>query len=294
MPTTEHLIGQWREWRHTRMSELARPYGWTALVAQYWLTEGQQGAEFELLPGTWGVEQGRVIYTPPADGPNLSVDGEYPSGPVEIRPGRNQTYGHGTSVPVYFGELEVETIARTSDDGEYLYAVRVRDPRASASTDLSGLTAYEYDPAWRIPASFTPVERHDIEAPTVEAGVRETTARIGTLRFEHGGAAYELAIIGKDAAYGVQPVAHIRDRTSGITTYGAGRVIELQFADRATQRIDHIDFNYATALPCAFTNFVTCPLPPQENHLDFEVLAGEQRPAVEVARVLTYTAPSST
>ena len=292
MPTIEHLAGQWREWRHARVSELGRPYGWTSLVAQYWLTDGQQGAVFELLPGTWGVVAGAVVYTPPAEGPNLSVDGEYPTAPIEIRPGRNQTSGHGTSVPVYFGELEVETLARTSDHGESLYAVRVRDPRASASTDLSGLTTFDYDPAWRIPASFTPTERHDIEAPTVETGVRETTARIGTLRFEHGGASYELAIIGKDAAYGVQPVAHIRDLTSGATTYGAGRVIELQFADRDTQRIDHIDFNYATPLPCAFTNFVTCPLPPRENHLDFEVFAGEQRPAVDVARVLTYSAPS--
>ena len=34
------------------------------------------------------------------------------------------------------------------------------------------------------------------------------------------------------------------------------------------------------------------PLPPRENHLDFEVFAGEQRPAVDVARVLTYSAPS--
>ncbi|WP_157413168.1 DUF1684 domain-containing protein [Agromyces allii] len=293
MPTIEHLVGQWREWRHARTAELARPYGWTALVAQYWLTEGEQGATFDLLPGTWGVERGRVLFTPPADGPSLSVDGEYPNGPVEIRPGRNQTYGHGTSAPVYFGDLEVETIVRTSDGGEQLHAIRVRDPRASAETDLSGLTAYDYDPAWRIPASFTPAERRDIEAPTVETGVRETTARIGTLRFEHGGASYDLEIIGKDAAYGVQPVAHVRDLTSGRTTYGAGRVIELQFADRDAQRIDHIDFNYATALPCAFTNFVTCPLPPRENHLDFEVLAGEQRPATDVARVLTYVQPAS-
>jgi hypothetical protein len=34
-------------------------------------------------------------------------------------------------------------------------------------------------------------------------------------------------------------------------------VIELQLADEACTRIDWTDFNYAVALPCAFTNFVT-------------------------------------
>jgi len=286
--TTEHLAGQWREWRHARIAELTRPYGWTALVAQYWLDEGASGVELELLPGTWAVDGGRVIFTPPAEGPSLSVDGEYPDGPVEIVTGRNQTYGHGASVPVYFGIYEVETVPRTNNAGDRIFGVRVRDPRAALSAEEIGLTAFDYDPAWRLPAVFTPAERDDVEQETVETGVRETTSRIGTLRFEHGGAEYELALIGKDAGGRVQPVAHIRDLTSGPISYGAGRVLELQFSEDGEGRIDWIDFNYAHALPCAVTNFVTCPLPPRQNHLDFEVLAGEKKPANEVARVLTY------
>lgn len=290
MPTNEHLAGQWREWRHTRVSELTRPYGWTALVAQYWLHEGTAEKTLDGLPGTWAVTDGTVTFTPPADGPNLSVNGEYPTGPVEIPTGRNQTYGHGASVPVYFGDREVETVPRTNDAGERILGVRVRDPHVSSSASDIGLTAFEYDPAWRIPAVFTPSARNDIEAVTVETGVRETTTQIGTLAFEHGGASYELVLIGKDAAAGVQPVAHVRDRTSGPISYGAGRVIELQFSADGEGRIDFIDFNYAHALPCAVTNFVTCPLPPAQNTLDFEVLAGEKKPEHDVARVLTYEA----
>ena len=292
MPVTEHLAGQWREWRHKHVSDLTRPYGWTALVAQYWLHEGASGVELELLPGAWSVEDGRVIYTPPAEGPTLSVDGEYPTGPVEIVTGRNQTYGHGASAPVYFGECEVETVPRTNDAGERIFGVRVRDPRVSVRAEQIGLTAFDYDPDWRIPTVFTPAERDDVEQETVERGVRETTSRIGTLRFEHGGKTYEIVLIGKDAGDRVQPVAHIRDLTSGPVTYGAGRVIELQFSEDGEGRIDWIDFNYAVALPCAVTNFVTCPLPPRQNHLDFEVLAGEKRPEHDVARVLTYEAPA--
>ncbi|MFC4671767.1 DUF1684 domain-containing protein [Seohaeicola nanhaiensis] len=290
MTTKEHLEGQWREWRYAHVATMFRPYGWTALVAQYWLEEDDRDVAFEMLPGRWSVEGGRVMFTPPASGPTLSVNGVYPEGPVEIIPGRNQTYGHGDSLPVYFGVCEVETIVRTKDDGARLYGVRVRDPRVASNLEEAGVTAFDYDPAWRLPGVFTPTGRVEHEAETVEAGVRESTPRMGTFSFTYGGKTYDLVVIGKDTATGVQPVAHVRDRTSGPITYGAGRVIELQFADEATQRIDWIDFNYAVALPCAFTNFVTCPLVPPENQLDFEVLAGEKRPARTVARTMTYKA----
>lgn len=288
MTTVEHLEGQWREWRHAHVSTMFRPYGWTALIAQHWLEVGDKDVEIELLPGRWSVEGGRVIYTPPASGPNLSVNGVYPTGPVEIIPGRNQTYGHGKSQPVYFGRFEVETLLRSRHDGAPLYGVRIRDPQQATKAEEAGVTAFDYDPAWRLPGVYTPAPLTDFEAETVEPGVRETTPRFGTFTFQHGGKSYTLVLIGKAAPYGIQPVAHIRDETSGPVTYGAGRVIELQFTDETNSRIDWIDFNYAVALPCAFTNFVTCPVTPKENHLDFEVLAGEKRPSADVARTTTY------
>lgn len=288
MPTKEHLEGQWREWRYAHVAKMFRPYGWTSLVAQYWLEAGDKDVSFDLLPGTWSVEDGKVMFTPPSSGPNLSVDGTYPVEPVEIIPGRNQTYGHGKSEPVYFGVNEVEAILRSKNDGKSLYGVRVRDPRVATTVEEAGVSAFDYDPAWRIPGVYTPTAITEYEAETVEAGVRESTPRIGTFTFEHNGKSYSIELIGKDTASGVQPVAHVRDKTSGPVTYGAGRVIELQFTDDS--RIDWIDFNYAVALPCAFTNFVTCPVVPRENQLDFEVLAGEKRPARDVIRTMTYQA----
>lgn len=288
MPVREHLEGQWREWRHARIAVLSRPYGWTSLVAQHWLHEGVEPSALDGLPGTWSAVDGRVIFTPPAEGPNLAVDGEYPTAPVEIVPGRNQTYGHGRSVPVYFGDLEVETIVRTNDADERIFAVRVRDPKVSAAKDLSTLEAYPYDSRWRLDAVFTPAAAQDVEQPTVETGVRETTTRIGTLRVEIEGKRYDLVVIGKASASGVQPVVHLRDLTSGRTTYGAGRVVEVSFSDAERTVIDTIDLNYLTPLPCAFTNFVTCPLPPGENSIDAEILAGEKKPEEDVVRVLTY------
>lgn len=290
MPTHEYLEGQWREWRYAHVAKMFRPYGWTSLVAQYWLEADDKGVSFDLLPGLWSVEDGRVMFTPPASGPNLSVGETHPTGPVEIVPGRNQTYGHGKSEPVYFGELEVETILRSKHNGDPLYGVRVRDPRQATPLAEAQVTAFDYDTAWRIPGVFTPSGVNEYEAETVEKGVRESTPRIGTFSFDHNGKSHTVLLIGKETATGIQPVAHIRDKTSGPITYGAGRVVELQFADDTKTRIDWIDFNYAVALPCAFTNFVTCPVVPAENQLDFEVLAGEKRPVQDVVRTMTYQA----
>jgi uncharacterized protein (DUF1684 family) len=37
-----------------------------------------------------------------------------------------------------------------------------------------------------------------------------------------------------------------------------------------------IDFNKAYSPPCAFTNFATCPLPPDQNRLPLSIHAGEK------------------
>lgn len=290
MPTKEYLSGQWREWRHQRLSILTRPYGWTSLVAQYWLNEGEVGAKLGLIPGLWSAARGKVFYTPDDSGSALSVDGEYPTGPVEIPPGRNMVYSDGDSVPVYFGDSEIDTVVRTNDDGETIYAVRERNPHQSAATraQVSAIESYDYDPAWRIPAVFHPDKHYDVEATTVETGVRETTSFIGTLNLTLEGKEFNLKVMGKESPTGTRPVLQLRDATSGKTTYGAGRVVDLEFVDGDETRIDHVDFNYLAALPCAFTNFVTCPFPPPSNQLDVAILAGEKRPDVEVDRVQTY------
>ena len=64
-----------------------------------------------------------------------------------------------------------------------------------------------------------------------------------------------------------------RDATSGVTTYGAGRYVGVAriAGDEVT-----IDFNKAINPYCAYDPEFSCPLPPAENWLDFEVAAGEK------------------
>jgi uncharacterized protein (DUF1684 family) len=66
------------------------------------------------------------------------------------------------------------------------------------------------------------------------------------------------------------------DSTSGITTYAANRSLSI-----AAPTVDGsviLDFNRATNLPCAYTDFATCPLPPEQNRLPIAIEAGEKAP----------------
>jgi uncharacterized protein (DUF1684 family) len=66
------------------------------------------------------------------------------------------------------------------------------------------------------------------------------------------------------------------DETSGVTTYAANRVLQVDGPD--SDGGVTLDFNRATNLPCAYTDFATCPLPPAENRLPVAIEAGEKIP----------------
>ena len=66
----------------------------------------------------------------------------------------------------------------------------------------------------------------------------------------------------------------VLDQTSGVSTYGAGRFIDVPKPDKYGNT--EIDFNIAYNPPCAFTAFATCPLPPKQNRLALKIEAGEK------------------
>jgi uncharacterized protein len=61
------------------------------------------------------------------------------------------------------------------------------------------------------------------------------------------------------------------DASNGVSTYGGGRYIELSIPD-GYQIV--IDFNKAYNPYCAYNSRYSCPIPPKENDLDVEILAG--------------------
>ncbi len=94
--------------------------------------------------------------------------------------------------------------------------------------------------------------------------------RAGTARFSVDGSQVELTLYDTGHAGYFVP---FRDETSGKTTYGAGRYLDIEPNDNGTVTID---FNQAYNPFCAYNEAYSCPLPPVQNWLRVPIEAGEK------------------
>ena len=261
MTTTETRFQRdWAVWHADREEQLATPHGWLSLTGLQWLDE--TATAYEGLPGTWrATGDGGVELTAAGD---AAIDGRPVEGTVRLEPVDGQA---GTLVEV--GERKVEVIRRTDS-----YALRVRDPQAITRTAFTGAPAFDVDERWVVEGRYEPyAEPERLTVGAVVDGLQHFPTAVGVVRFALDGAEHVLvAFPGKGGGLSL----HFRDATSGETTYGGGRSVRL--ADPDSDGRVTVDFNRTLNLPCAFTAFATCPLPPAENRLTVAVEAGERTP----------------
>jgi len=62
------------------------------------------------------------------------------------------------------------------------------------------------------------------------------------------------------------------DLTNGTVSYGGGRYIDLKIPEEEDAIV--IDFNTAYNPYCAYSPRYSCPIPPEENHLEIEIPVG--------------------
>jgi len=251
MTTTEETTFEaaWTQWHHERERYYGDPLGWVSLTGLYWLTD-----EFDEVadpPGRWRAD---------AEGVDVEgIDGTERLEPVEGAPG----------LLVEDGERRIEVIRRTGS-----VALRVHDPKSPHLHAFRGIPAYAPSEEWRVTGTFTPYEQpQKITTGAVVEGLEHHHNAIGTIDFDLQDTALRLVAFGKpDGALHVL----FTDATSGVTTYPAcrGLSIPAPAADGAVI----LDFNRASNLPCAFTDYATCPVAPAENRLAIAVEAGEKNP----------------
>ncbi|GAA3581790.1 DUF1684 domain-containing protein [Amycolatopsis ultiminotia] len=249
----------WRDWKTEREKTLADPYGWLALVSLDWLEN--EPRTYPGLPGRWWQDADAAYVDP--DGADLRHDGEPITGTH-----RFELVNSGAGTRVTAGAVEVE-IARRSG-----YLIRVHDPEAEVLRDFRGVPAYAPDPSWVLAGRFEPF---DEPRPTTVGAVVEGLSHVytapGRVHFDHDGTEYTLTAFN---GHGDGLNILFTDATSGVTTYPANR--SLPVPRPAPDGTVTLDFTRAVNLPCAFTDFATCPLPPEGNRLPFAVEAGEQLP----------------
>jgi hypothetical protein len=80
-----------------------------------------------------------------------------------------------------------------------------------------------------------------------------------------------LIAVGGDPGHGLFII--FNDLTRKTETYPAGRFLDTEAVHDGKVTLD---FNRAYDPPCALTPYATCPLPPKENQLAVEIMAGEK------------------
>jgi uncharacterized protein (DUF1684 family) len=235
------FLGDWQAWREGRERRLRDPRGWLAITAIHWLTE--QPRRYDDVPGTWvgGVHEATVMLGP---GESLATEDDLLSeGTHRLAP-----LDEGGLTLGFDGAVAQVAVREGST------IVRPRHPDSPNLRAYRSTPCYPPDPAWVLPARLDG----------------------GEVVFTYAGAEHRLVAWPEDD--GCLWIL-FRDATSGVTTYPANRQL-LTAAPGPDGAVD-LDLNRAFNMPCAYTDFATCPLPPATNTLPFAVEAGEQIPRTE-------------
>jgi uncharacterized protein (DUF1684 family) len=252
----------WLEWYRAKEARLSAPHGFLAITSLNWLDDRPQ--RFPDAPGAWHTGPGGVVVDL-ADGEELVVDGTPVRGTHRfgVLPERG-------SVSAVWSDAVIEVARRGGHD-----IVRPRHPDAPLRTAFTGTPVYAPDPRWAVTGRYVPF---DVPRPTTVGAAVEGLEHVyeapGRVEFELLGQRLSLTAFPGSEPGGLMIL--FTDRTSGVTTYAANRVLSLD--PPAADGTVVVDFNRAANLPCAYTDLATCPLPPAENRLPIAVEAGQKIP----------------
>lgn len=268
-------VAAWREevevWHRERQERLREPDGWLTLVGLYWLREGENrfGSHPsndlvfpEATPELMGTlyRRGTEVRLEAVPDAGIHHDG------AEVRSLYLRSDADGPPTVLRAGSLSFYLIVRGEDVG-----LRVKDSASPGLQAFSGIKRYPVDPAWRLVARFEGYDApRSLDVPNV-LGKSFQEPSPGAVIFEVDGETQRIEALNGD---GGELFLVFGDRTNGGETYGGGRFLYTD-PPTADARVV-VDFNRAYNPPCVFTPYATCPLPPPQNRLPFEVRAGEK------------------
>ena len=260
------------KWRGEYETKLKADDGWLTLAGLEWLEEGENsigtGKEYDIQlpkrldPGRFGMinlESEKVTLRVEKGAKALVNDKSITK--IELAP---DTTGKPTIVKS--GDVEMLLIKRNDKFG-----IRIRDQKSPARVKFKGLDWFPIDKNYEVVADF---EAFGEDRDFLVQNVLDQTVQMkspGILRFKINGKEHSLqpALNGDGRLFII-----FRDPTSKTSTYQAGRYLYTPMPKNGKVTLD---FNKAENPPCAYTEFATCPLPPEQNELDVVLSVGEKR-----------------
>jgi uncharacterized protein (DUF1684 family) len=253
---------EWQEWHRQHERDLADPHGFLAVTGLYWLTATP--TRFPDAPGAWSSDDEGVKVALEADEElavdGVAVQGTYDFGVIPERGGRMAA----------FGDAVVEVAKRGGHS-----ILRPRHPGNPLRVNFTEVPTYLPNPRWAFLGRYLPFETpRPVTVGAAVEGIEHVYEAPGQVEFDYRGETFALTAFGGKVPGSL--VVLFTDATSGITTYAANRALAV--APPGEEGSVVLDFNRAVNLPCAFTDFATCPLPPAGNRLPIGIEAGEKTP----------------
>jgi uncharacterized protein (DUF1684 family) len=244
--------------RQGRMARLTAEDGWLTQVGRYPLAAGEN----QLPIGRVTLDpNGVVTLVVPADRP-VTFQGQ----PIGSKVLRSDADGPPDSIVLQ--GLSYELIRRGA-----IVAVRVRDPRSQQRVTFPGTEWFPVRPDWRIEGSFEPFPEERLISIPYDLGPVLSRSP-GRVALEIEGRTFHLDSLMDDERRRLFIL--FSDATNRDLTYPGGRFLYTPLPDPGSGRVV-VDFNRALNPACAFSEFVSCPLPPPQNRLPFRIEAGEKR-----------------
>lgn len=257
------------KWRQEVDINLRRENGWLALAGLFWLRKGTNliGSDPEsdiLLPRRAPARLGTFEF----DGNNVTLNVE-DGLPVEVN-GVPTTSAlldaDQEDVPSFltFNDMRMVVLRRSKGVG-----IRVWDNTREQRRTFPSREWYPVKEEFRLPATYTRYATPKVvKMPDILGAILDEPMQ-GYVSFALNGKRHELIV---EELPDRRLFIQFMDRTNGNPTYPSGRY---HYTDAHENGRVFIDFNKAYSPPCAFTEYATCTFPPQENHLNVAIEAGE-------------------
>jgi uncharacterized protein (DUF1684 family) len=260
------------KWRQEMDKNLRRENGWLALAGLFWLRKGTNiiGSDPEsdiLLPRRAPSRLGTFAF----DGHNVTLNVEA-SLPVEVNGAETTSVrldADQEDVPSFitFDGMRMVVVRRSKGVG-----IRVWDNAREERRTFPSREWYPVKEKLRVPATYTRYETPKIvKMPDILGAILDEPMQ-GFVTFELDGKKHELMV---EELPDRRLFVQFMDPTNNQVTYPSGRY---HYTDAHENGRVFVDFNKAYSPPCAFTKFATCTFPPQENHLEVAIKAGEIYP----------------
>ncbi len=260
----EDFAADWAAWHKKHEDRLNAPDGFLAITSINWLTEIP--ARFPDAPGEWAADDSGVTVDL-APGEELTLDGTRITGRHSFDP-----------IPERGGALPVRCRFACVRGGQ---ARRERHPapapsRHAAAGRLPRHSRVRARPALGDPGPLPAVRRAGGRHRRL--GGRRPAARVRRAR--RGRVRDRRPAARPDRLQRLRPwePAHPVHRRDKRCHHVPGQPGRCRSPAPGADGTVVLDFNRATNLPCAYTDFATCPLPPAGNRLPVPVEAGEQIP----------------